>query len=105
MVDYNMKRQSRMKAEVLTNVFLKLNSDSTFTGRAGCNDIFGKLSVKGTSIKFNSIGSTKKTCAKAEEETWVLKLLQQTVSNYSVTSNTLLLRDGSSNVVFEAKKN
>ena len=101
----SMKRQPRIKAEVLTDVVLNLKSDSTFTGSSGCNKISGNLSIKGTSIKFTSIASAKKTCAKAEEERWILKLLQETVSNYTVTDNTLWLRDGSSNVVFEAKKN
>jgi heat shock protein HslJ len=43
-------------------------------------------------------------CGKQEEENWFLQLLQETVSNYSVTKPTLLLRDGSSNIVFEARR-
>ncbi len=99
-----MKRQPRIKAVVLTDVVLNLKSDFTFTGRASCNEISGKLSIKGTSIKFNGIAAPKNICAKTEEERWMLKLLQETVSNYTVTNNTLWLRDGSSNVVFEARK-
>ena len=77
---------------------------SSFTGRASCNRIWGKFSIKGTSIKFNDIGSTNLTCTKQDEENLVLQLLQQTVSNYSVTKPGLLLRDGASNVVFEATR-
>src|SRR5215216_4814178 len=99
-----MKKQSRIDADHLTGVTLTLNSDSTFTGQASCNKIWGKFSVKGTSIKFNDIASTKRSCAKQEEENWMLQLLQKTVSNYTVTKPVLLLRDGSSNIVFQAKR-
>lgn len=100
----SMKKQSKIDANHLSNVSLTLNKDSTFTGQASCNKIWGKFSIKGTSIKFNDIASTKMTCANQEEENWVLQLLQETVSNYSVTKSVLLLRDGASNIVFEAGK-
>jgi putative lipoprotein len=93
-----------MDADHLTGVTLTLNSDSSFTGQASCNKIWGKFSIKGTSIKFNDIASTKMSCSKQEEENWILQLLQNTVSAYSVTRPTLLLRDGSSNIVFEANR-
>ena len=99
-----MKKQSQADTDHLKGVTLTLNKDSSFTGKASCNKIWGKFSIKGTSIKFNDIASTKLTCAKQDEENWVLQLLQQTVSNYSVTKPALLLRDGASNVVFEATR-
>ena len=99
-----MKKQSQLEADNLAGIMLTLNKDSTFSGLAGCNRIWGRFSIKGTSIKFNELASTKKTCAKQEEENWILKLLQETVSRYSVTKPLLLLRDGSSNIVFEAKQ-
>lgn len=100
----SMKRQAKMETENLSNVTLTINADSSFTGSAGCNTIWGKLSVKGTSVKFTNITSTRKSCENAELEVQLLKLLQQTVSAYSVTKNTLLLRDGASNVVFEGNR-
>src|SRR5215203_3176673 len=99
-----MKKQSQADPDHLKDVTIQLKKDSSFTGKAGCNNIWGKFSIKGTSIKFNDIASTKFTCAKQEEENWLLQLLQQTVSNYSVTKPLLLLRDGASNVVFEATR-
>jgi heat shock protein HslJ len=99
-----MKKQSKIDADYLDEVTLTLNNDSTFSGQASCNKIWGKFSIKGTSIKFNSIASTKMSCSKQQEETWFLQLLQETVSNYSVTQPKLLLRDGSSNIVFEATR-
>lgn len=99
-----MKKQSQMDADQLTGITLTLNKDSSFTGQASCNKIFGKFSIKGTSIKFNDIASTKMSCNKQEEEKWILQLLQGTVSNYTVTKPNLLLRDVSGNIVFEADR-
>ena len=99
-----MKKQSKADPDHLNGVTLTLNKDSSFTGTASCNKIWGKFSIKGTSIKFNDIASTKMTCTKQDEENWLLQLLQETVSNYSVTKLVLLLRDGASNIVFEATR-
>ena len=99
-----MKKQSKAETSHLNGVTLTLNKDSSFTGKASCNNIWGKFSIKGTSIKFKNIASTKSACNKQDEENWMLQLLQQTVSNYSVTKPSLLLRDGSSNVVFEGTR-
>ena len=99
-----MKKQSQMDADHLKGILLTLNKDSSFTGQASCNKITGKFSIKGTSIKFNDIVSTKMFCNKQEEEKWILQLLQGTVSNYTVTKPNLLLRDVSGNIVFEADR-
>lgn len=100
-----MKKQTGIDADLLTGVTFTLNSDSTFTGQASCNKIWGKFSIKGTSIKFNDIASTKRTCNKQEEENLFLQLMQEAVTNYTVTKPNLLLRDVSSNIVFEATRN
>jgi heat shock protein HslJ len=89
-----MRKQARSNPDQMNAISLTLNPDSTFTGQANCNKFWGKFSLKGTSIKFNNIASTKMTCDKQEEENWLLRLLQNTVSNYTVTPSTLFLRDG-----------
>ncbi len=99
-----MHRQVRLPGENLTDVYLTFNTNSTFSGNAGCNRISGKFVLKGTSIKFENIISTKMACPKLEEETAFLKLLQETVSAYTVTQSTLWLRDGASNIVFHASR-
>ena len=99
-----MKKQSQMEPDHLTGVTLTLNKDSSFTGQGSCNKIFGKLSIKGTSVKFNDIASIRMACNRLEQEKWLLQLLQETVSNYSVTTAGLLLRDVSGNIVFEAER-
>jgi heat shock protein HslJ len=99
-----MQRQQRIDAESLSNVQMVFMTDSTFAGSAGCNRMSGKYTVKGTSIKFGDIITTKMACDRLEQETELLRLLQQTVSAYTVSNTELLLRDGSSNIVFKASK-
>lgn len=99
-----MQRQARMEEEALTNVALHFKTDETFTGKGGCNTIRGKYTLKGSSIKFSNIISTKMACNNLEQETAFLQLLEGTVSAFTVTEKQLLLRDGSSNVLFTAIK-
>lgn len=99
-----MRRQSQMQEEQLSNVYILFTSDSTFTGKAGCNNMNGRYVLKGTSIKFSDIITTKMACDKLEQETAFLQLLQNTVSAYTVNNNQLLLRDGASNIVFIGNK-
>jgi heat shock protein HslJ len=101
----SMRRQPKVDAELLTNATLTISGDSTFAGNTGCNSISGKFTLKGTGIRFGTVASTKKACSNMDQETAFLRLLQQTISNYSVTNDTLLLRDVTGNVVFEAKRN
>ena len=99
----SMHRQARMETDFLSNVSLTF-ADSTFTGSGGCNRISGKYTLKGTSIKFSDVISTKMACDRLDQEVAFLQLLQSTVSAYTVTQNVLWLRDGASNIVFHARK-
>ncbi len=100
-----MHRQARMPAENLVDISLTLKADSTFSSTVGCDATTGIMSVKGTSIKFKEIKPPSDNCKLNEQQEWILKLLNQTVSAYSVTSSNLLLRDVSGNIVFEAVRN
>lgn len=99
-----MHRQAKMAGERLNGVFLNFKADSSFNGNAGCNNISGKYILKGTSIKLNNIIATKMACDKLEQETEFLRLLQETVSAYTVDKTRLLLRDGSTNIIFHASR-
>ncbi len=101
----SMRRQPKVDAEVLTDATITISGDSTFTGNTGCNRMSGKFILKGNGIKFDKIVTTKMACSNMEQEAAFLKLLQQTISRYSVTESTLSLRDGVGNIVFEAKRN
>lgn len=96
-----MRRQQKAELENLTGVTIDFGADTAFSGKAPCNRMGGVYTLKGTSIKFSKIFSTKMACDKLEQESAFLKLLEETVSAYSVDGNRLLLRDGSSNIVFE----
>lgn len=97
-----MQRQTRLKIEPLTNTYFSLNENSSFNGKSGCNNISGQYVLKGTGIKFTNISSTKMHCANTEQETAFLQLLSETVSAYTVSKDSLLLRDGSANIIFRA---
>lgn len=99
-----MHRQARAVPEALSNVTLSFDTDSTFSGSTGCNNVTGSFRLKGTSIKFKTINATKRACEQPEEEMTLQRLLMQTVSAYTVDGNVLLLRDGSSNVIFRAHR-
>ena len=99
-----MQRQARLNSENLNNVALSLNADKTFRIATACSTISGTYSVKGTSIRFNTIVSASNGCGTTEQESELVRLLGQTVSAYTVNSNSLLLRDGTSNIVFRAEK-
>jgi len=100
----SMRRQQKTELEKLSNAYFELRPDLTFAGSAGCNNISGKFSVKGSSIKFNSIATTKMACDNLEKENAFLNLLENRVSEYTYNGNELLLRDGASNIVFECKR-
>ena len=97
-----MQRQARLNAENLTNTSLRLNADRTFKISSVCSNITGTYSVKGTSIKFNDVVANNNGCSVTEQENEMMRLLGHTVSAYTVSSNSLLLRDGSTNIVFRA---
>ena len=99
-----MRRQQKAPLETLSNVYFELRPDLTFAGKGGCNSMSGMVSVKGSSIKFNSIVSTKMACDNMDKENAFFNLLETRVSEYTYNGNELLLRDGAGNVVFECKR-
>jgi len=100
----SMRRQQKAELEKLSTVYFELSPDLTFDGKGGCNNMSGKFSVKGSSIKFNSIATTKMACDNIDQENAFLNLLENRVSEYTYKGGVLLLRDGASNVVFECKR-
>jgi heat shock protein HslJ len=99
-----MRRQQKAELETLSNVYFELKADSTFTGKGGCNNIRGKFSVKGSSIIFRSIISTKMACENLEKENAFLNLLENRISEYTYKGDELLLGDGASNIVFDCRR-
>ena len=100
----SMRRQQKTELENLSNVYFELKPDLTIAGKGGCNTMTGKFSVKGSSIKFNSIASTKMGCDNMDKENAFFDLLENRVSEYTYKGDELLLRDGASNIVFECRR-
>ncbi|MGC4034692.1 MAG: META domain-containing protein [Chitinophagaceae bacterium] len=98
-----MHRQQKAIAEIMNDVSITF-ADTSILGKAPCNTFYGKYILKGTSVKFSEILSTKMACSQLEQENMFIKLLEQTVSAYSVSDKKLYLRDGASNIVFECEK-
>jgi len=100
----SMQRQQKAEKEMLGNVFIEFGTDTSFNANAPCNKIGGIYTLKGTSIKFSNIRATKMACNNLDQENAFLLLLEERVSAYSVGAHNLLLRDGSSNIVFECTR-
>lgn len=97
-----MQRQSMLPVENLSDISIRLNSDKTFEAGLSCGTLTGTYSLKGTSIKFLTDGNAD--CSNNEQMSELVKLLTQRVSAYTVENRSLLLRDGSSNIIFRASK-
>lgn len=101
----SMRRQQKAELETFTGVSLKFDeADTKFSGKAPCNSIFGIIQLNGYSIRFQNIGATKMACDKLEQEGAYLDLLQTRVSAFTIEGDTLYLRDGISNIVFECER-
>ncbi|MBK7098927.1 MAG: META domain-containing protein [Sphingobacteriales bacterium] len=100
-----MRRQPKLDTEYLSGVTLEFDTlTHRFYGKAPCNKINGSFVINGFGIRFQNIASTRMSCDKLEQETYYLKLLNERISTYSIQGNTLLLRDGSANNVFECER-
>lgn len=100
----SLRRQQKAPLETLLNVFIVFSADSSFSGRAPCNTYGGVYVLKGSGIHFSQIVSTMIACDNLEQEKAFLNLLQYRVSAFTVNQDTLLLRDGASNIVFECRR-
>lgn len=100
----SMRRQQKAVLEPLQNVFIRFGTDTAFTGKAPCNRMGGIYTLKGGSVRFSGIYSTKLACSEMEPETAFLQLLGERVSTFVVNGNKLQLMDGSANVVFECER-
>lgn len=101
----SMRRQQRADLESFSGVTLVFDEkDTKFSGKAPCNSIFGNIQLKGYSIRFQHIGSTKMACDHLEQEAAYLNLLQTRISAFTIDGDKLYLRDGTSNIVFECER-
>ncbi|HQU85243.1 MAG TPA: META domain-containing protein [Pyrinomonadaceae bacterium] len=77
-----------------TKAFISFSeSGNVLTGNAGCNRLFGEFEMKGKSLKFSEIGTTKMFCADEDSmktETSFLNILNKTTS-FKKSGNTMKL--------------
>ncbi len=93
----------KTEPEATPDVFITF-AESSFGGKAPCNHIGGNYTMEGDSISFRSIISTKMACGRSEQENALLNLLSNKVTTYSISENSLLLKDDSDHVVVECRK-
>jgi heat shock protein HslJ len=101
----SMQRQTKLPLEALQNTTFSLNSGGTFSANTDCGTLSGNYSVKGVSIKFNNINSSLANCSNTDQLNEMVRLLQNTVSMYTVEGNEMTFRDNSSNIIFKARRN
>lgn len=93
------------KAIGANRAFLHFNEkESSFGGNGGCNGMGGNFSVKGSSIKFGQIISTKMFCRETQmDENAFLRNLEK-VSRYEIRGDTLKLYAGKKAILEFAAK-
>ena len=105
-------RLTQLGNEVIDNppggreIFFQLQASSTnVTGHSGCNRMFGRYALEGTSLKFDAMGGTRMACDnRMELEQKFLTMFSQ-VAGWRIAQNTLELLDGEGKPVatFEAQ--
>src|SRR5690606_31180210 len=78
---------------VTDKVDLQFATDNTFTAFAGCNRMRGNYKAASAKIAITNIIATKMACADMENESRLLRVLEQT-DNFVVNREILLLRNG-----------
>jgi heat shock protein HslJ len=84
--------------------FLLQPSSTGLVGFSGCNRMFGRYALDGTSLKFDGMGGTRMFCeAKMELEQKFLAMFQD-AAGWKITGTTLQLMDASGKAIatFEA---
>ena len=100
----SMQRQARLPLETLNSVSISLKPGGVIHANSSCGSFNGNYSVKGMSVKFSNLKSSWSNCSNTEQMNEMLRLLQNTVSMYTIEGNTMTFRDNSSNIVFTARK-
>ncbi|MBF6608197.1 MAG: META domain-containing protein [Flavobacterium sp.] len=78
---------------VTDKVDLQFATDNSFTAFAGCNRMRGNYKAASAKIAITNIIATKMACADMENESRLLRVLEQT-DNFVVNREILLLRNG-----------
>jgi len=74
---------------------LKVNADGTANGFAGCNGFSGPVTVKGGSITFGNMASTRKFCFDTMDVENAMLEMMRRADNYVVENGNLHIKKGS----------
>lgn len=74
-------------------VYLNFSADKSVNGYLGCNSVNGSYDIKGTSIKFTQLASTRKACMDMSVEQSVMAILN-TADEYAFENGKLVLSVG-----------
>ena len=80
------------------NPYLAFLSDSKISGETGCNRFFGDFAVKGKSITFTNMGSTRMMCPDMAFENAWLGTIQETAA-FTISGSKLTLKDKDGNII------
>lgn len=92
MTGVELKKENLMKGLPMFEFHL---NENRFNGHAGCNQIFGKIDVKGNKITFANLASTKMACPDMTVERKVSQALNQNTFTYKIEKMKLTLESES----------
>jgi heat shock protein HslJ len=100
LVSVNVDDKPMTTESLKTPATLKINPDGQFSGQGGCNNFFGKATIKGSKIGFGNAGITKKMCfdnTVMALETAYMKALNE-ADSYEIKLKNLILKKGNNTI-------
>ena len=79
--------------------YIIFDEEGGYHGNLGCNEFRGTYYQDKQKIKLEYSGATKKLCKDMEIEKAFLKALKASVNNFSIDGSTLILSDGSKEIM------
>lgn len=95
---FKLKKEELMKGFPTFEFNLK---EMRFGGHAGCNNLFGKIELKGNQIKFGNISATMMACPDMNIERAVIDALNLKSFTYKIENTKLTLENKSIKMVFK----
>ena len=99
-----MRRQARAVPDSLSGAFIEFYGDTLFSAYVGCNKLSGKYIIKGPTIKFTMLDTSRIECQQNDIESWFVKLMQERVSYFGIDEKMLYLKDVAYNIVFDCSR-
>ena len=85
------------------NPYLAFLKDSKISGETGCNRFFGDYTIKGKTLAFTNVGSTRMMCPQMAFENAFMDAIN-TAAQFTLADDTLVLKDKDGNIIAILKK-